>query len=359
MTNSINGVNYRNILPNLALNSRDRLVERNRIAPYHQGCSPIFLNETNTKIDLQGMTKKQINSNTEIVNGNIRTKFTIGMEIEKMTLPTSVLSRRDIRKNPTLFAAIEDDSTVVYESITNVLPLIPSSKWRNKVFNMMTEAKEFIDEEFASSAAINNHAYRCGGHITIANSSFEDSKAYFETLRPYVAIFYAMNRKRLANRWCCTNLTSVTDRQNQVINSNGKYSPIHLKSYGCVEFRLFSRFTSVQQMKNRYKLMQILCECAAKREPLSKFNKLILPILSKMYASEDAAKEMIVLAKSFNKLLMQDKVDEKVLPFIFARNNNLGYSDTEFDSIPKKFLTPKALRMWRNQEIKFSQKLGN
>ena len=105
--------------------------------------------------------------------------------------------------------------------------------------------------------------------------------------------------------------------------------------------------------------MQILCECAAKREPLSKFNKLILPILSKMYASEDAAKEMIVLAKSFNKLLMQDKVDEKVLPFIFARNNNLGYSDTEFDSIPKKFLTPKALRMWRNQEIKFSQKLGN
>jgi len=358
MTNSINGVNYRNILPNLALNSRDRLVERNRIAPYHQGCSPIFLNETNTKIDLQGMTKKQINSNTEIVNGNIRTKFTIGMEIEKMTLPTSVLSRRDIRKNPTLFAAIEDDSTVVYESITNVLPLIPSSKWRNKVFNMMTEAKEFINEEFASSDTFENGAYKCGGHITIADSNYTSASQYFETLRPYIAIFYAMNRKRLANKWCCTNV-NVAVGSDQIVRSYSKYSPINLKNYGCVEFRLFSRFTSVQQMKNRYKLMQILCECADSRASLSKFNKLILPILSKMYASEDKANEMIVLAKSFNKLLMNSKINETVLPFLTARNNNLGYdNETEFETIAKKFFTPKALRMWRSGDIHFSPKVG-
>ena len=358
MTNSINGINYHNILPNMAPNADGRIVARNVWSGYGRGCEAIFLNATRTKIDLFGMNKKQIETNTKIIDGQIKTRFTIGMEVEKMTLPTSVLRGRNLSKNPTLFAAIEDDSTCVYESITNILPLIPSSKWRNKVFNMMTEAKEFIDEEFASSDTFENGAYKCGGHITIADSNYTSASQYFETLRPYIAIFYAMNRKRLANKWCCTNV-NVAVGSDQIVRSYSKYSPINLKNYGCVEFRLFSRFTSVQQMKNRYKLMQILCECADSRASLSKFNKLILPILSKMYASEDAAKEMIVLAKSFNKLLMQDKVDEKVLPFIFARNNNLGYSDTEFDSIPKKFLTPKALRMWRNQEIKFSQKLGN
>tara|TARA_R110002074_G_scaffold50994_7_gene129013 strand:+ start:98 stop:1183 length:1086 start_codon:yes stop_codon:yes gene_type:complete len=361
MTNSINGINYQNILPNLAINGRDRLIERNRIAPYHQGCSPIFLNTTSTKVDLQGMTKKQIEANTKIVDGNIKTKFTIGMEVEKMTLPTSVVTRRQLKKNPTLFAAIEDDSTVVYEAITNILPLVPSSKWRNKVFNMMTEAKEFINEEFASSNTLENGAYKCGGHITIANEKFDDSKEYFESLRPYVAVFYAMNKKRLANRWCYSNLNveSRDQRTNHIIPSNGKYSPINLKPYGCVEFRLFSRFTSVIQMKNRYKLMQILCECADNRTSVAKFNKLILPILTKMYESEDKAKETIALAKSFNKLLMKDKIDEKILPFLYSRNNNYSYNNENgFETIAKRFYTPKALRMWRSGEIKFSKMVG-
>ena len=360
MTNSINGINYQNILPNMALNASGRLVPRDVWSGYGRGCEAIFLNTTSTKVDLQGMTKKQIETNTKIVDGNIKTKFTIGMEVEKMTLPTSVITRRQLHKNPTLFAAIEDDSTCVYESITNILPLVPTSKWRNKVFNMMTEAKEFINEEFASSDVIENGAYKCGGHITIANSDYTCSSEYFETLRPYVAIFYAMNRKRLANKWCYTNVNVAKDwdRDNQIIKNYSKYTPINLKKYGCVEFRLFSRFTSVIQMKNRYKLMQILCECASNKTSVAKFNKLILPILSKMYESEDKAKEMLVLAKSFNKLLMKDKIDEKVLPFLCATNNNNDARNTEFYHIEKKFYTPKALRMWRNGEIKFSRKVG-
>jgi hypothetical protein len=170
-----------------------------------------------------------------------------------------------------------------------------------------------------------------------------------------------MNKKRLANRWCYSNLNleSNEQRTNQIIPSNGKYSPINLKSYGCVEFRLFSRFTSVIQMKNRYKLMQILCECADNRTSVAKFNKLILPILTKMYESEDKAKETIALAKSFNKLLMKDKIDEKILPFLYSRNNNYSYNNENgFETIAKRFYTPKALRMWRSGEIKFSKMVG-
>ena len=72
---------------------------------------------------------------------NIRESF----KIEKNTLSREVLSgRRELLGLfPTLFSAIENDGSVAhngsdgYEAITNILPLLPSSKWRNKIFNLI------------------------------------------------------------------------------------------------------------------------------------------------------------------------------------------------------------------------------
>jgi hypothetical protein len=265
-----------------------------------------------------------------------------------------------------LFSAIENDGSVAhngsdgYEAITNILPLIPSSKWRNKIFNLMHESRYFIEEEFSSSNAFYNDAYKCGGHVSISSNDYGDSKHFLNAMRPYLGIVYAMNRKRLANRYCLGNINCPINPTNAITRRDNKYNAIQLKSYGVVEFRLWSRVTSVNQLKNRYALMHEIAQASKTLISKDAFSSRIRPIIMRMY-NNDAAKvdSLLKLAKSFDKMLTKNVLDENVIPYIYAyRNNNLADSDQRNASIQQMFFTQKGYRMWKRGEVEFSKMVG-
>ena len=152
----------------------------------------------------------------------------------------------------------------------------------------MHESKYFIDDEYSSSNAFYNHAFKCGGHVSISSNDYENSKHFLNAMRPYLGIVYAMNRKRLANRYCLGNVNVPINPENAITRRDNKYNAIQLKSNGVVEFRLWSRVTSVNQLKNRYALMHEIAQASKTLISKAAFNSRIRPIIMRMY-NNDAA----------------------------------------------------------------------
>ena len=341
-----------------ALNRSGRTVSRTVVQGYQQ--SPNAENYANTsfEIDLKGLNRRQRQNNirsTYMGTTNQRADyihksvFTIGMEVEKSRISREILTGSSLNEFCYLMKGIERDGSCGLEAITNILPLVPQCKWRNKMFNLMYEAEKLIDEEYSQSDEMNGRgSYMCGGHITISSLN-HSSTELLQLMRPYTAIIYALNRKRLANQYCCTNVNArVRGESGQFNRSYSKYQPIFQKEGGkLLEFRLWSRFTSVKQMINRYKLMQIIVDYAVNdRGTYAKLMKKLKPILLSMYNNnEQKVNELIVLSRSFKKLLQHNsRIDEKIVPFIYSSGGDIAH----------EFLTPQARRMLRQRLIRWA-----
>tara|TARA_R100001244_G_scaffold122023_1_gene91675 strand:- start:736 stop:1383 length:648 start_codon:yes stop_codon:yes gene_type:complete len=212
----------------------------------------------------------------------------------------------------------------------------------------MYEAEHLIDERFSQSDEMNSSgAYMCGGHITISSLN-HTSTELLRLMRPYIAIIYALNRKRLSNRFCCHNVNARTrsePRTSQFNLGHSKYQPIFEKGK-LLEFRLWSRFTSVKQMINRYKMMSIIVDYAVNdRGTYAKLINKLKPIILSMYSNnEQKVNELIELSRHFRRFLIKNRVNEFVLPFL---------TDLDISSHPL-VLTPTARRLLRSREIRFA-----
>jgi hypothetical protein len=72
-----------------------------------------------------------------------------------------------------------------------------------------------------------------------------------------------------------------------------------------------------------------------------------------MYNNDAAKVDMLFkLAKSFDKMLTKNLMDENVIPFIYSYYNN------ESNGIAQRLFTQKAYRMWKRSEVKFSEMVG-
>jgi len=129
---------------------------RNRVVRYHGSPSPKHLGMGAKKGDIATLKSAQKRNVIEFENGNVNSKFTIGFEVEKTRFSRGAVTEY------ALFAGFERDGSCGYEAITHILPLLPKGEWRNKVFNMMYEAKRIIEDSYSPSNT------SCGGHITLA-----------------------------------------------------------------------------------------------------------------------------------------------------------------------------------------------
>jgi hypothetical protein len=342
-----------------AANSSGRTVSRTVVQGYQQSPNPENYAFTPFEIDLRGMNARQRAGNISRVceSGQYvyKAKFTIGMEVEKSRISREVLRGSELQNFCQLMKGIERDGSCGLEAITNILPLVPSSVWRNKMFNLMYQADTLIDEAYSQSDEMNQTgSYRCGGHITVSSTEHTASELN-ALMRPYYAILYALNRKRLANQYCCNNITARTNAESystRINQERTKYQPIFEKSGNkLLEFRLWSRFTSVKQMINRYKLMQLLVDFAVNdRGTYAKFIKKAKPILLSMYNdNETKVNELIELSKAFRRMLKSNKINEKVMEFIWIYNR--------FDAnTVRPITTPKAFRLWNARAIEFARR---
>ncbi len=255
----------------------------------------------------------------------LRSRYTIGFEIEKSSLHRSAV------REYALFCGFETDSSCGYEAVTNVLPLLPASTWRSKVYSLFSEARHIIEDSHSPSST------HCGGHITIAVDGMTGAEL-MERIRPYVGIILAIYRKRLSNDYCSRNPQLVNNWSEQSVNgdcyranrqrawrtsdfegTDAKYSVCRLKSNDAatIEFRLPTRVRSVKALMRRYELFYELVDAAVTGKSYASFVAAIKPILMRMYGRDaDKVTFLLDLAKKFNKFVQNGQITEHIVYYL-------------------------------------------
>lgn len=273
--------------------------ERGEVSNYHRKPQPLFLNKTKHPIDIAGLKKSVQRSAIKFEGGDYEAKFTIGFEVEKNQL------HRGAVKEYELFCGFERDGSCGYEAVTHILPLLPSGKWRTKVFDLMHKAEKIIDDRFSPSDR------RCGGHITIACDGYTGEELR-TAIRKNCGIVLALFRNRLSNHYCGEN-----KRLENIYNST-RYQ-VTLSKGDCLEFRLPSRFESVKQMMRRYELFYELVNYSVNKHNGSHdgFLKVITPIIVSMYNGDtDKANEVIKLSKHFRAYILKGEVHQDIAQYL-------------------------------------------
>jgi len=250
-----------------------------------------------------------------------KAKFTIGFEIEK-----NELHRGAVREYE-LFCGFEQDSSCGYEAVTNILPLVAEGQWRNKIFDMMHKAEKIIDSRYSradETRTMNGvQLHKCGGHITIACDGLT-SRELMAKMRKYSGIIYSLYRGRLFNSYCNENLRMHTDRSGDGYSSyindvRGRYQIALAKDYGCLEYRIVSKFDSVKQMRERYELFYILMDTAV-NAPSTSFKALmnkLKPLLTRMYdGNMEIVQERIVDAIDFQLWIDKAVITENTMRWL-------------------------------------------
>ena len=280
--------------------------ERGQVTSYHSKPSPNKLNYGAKNSDIAQLPKKH-KRNLLQFGQDYQSKFTIGFEVEK-----TQLHRNSVREYE-LFCGFERDGSCGYEAVTHILPLLPPSVWRNKVYDMMHKASKIIDDQYSPSDS------KCGGHITIGYVGM-DGEELLSKVRKFSGIIYALYKRRLSNHYCRYNLgmDDYNSRWGWSTYNNNKYQVALDRGFG-VEFRLPSRFTSVKSMMRRYELFYELVDFSVNNPKGSqaKFFANIRPIVMSMYENDSVrVDEVFADAVSFQKMINTGKITSDIRKYV-------------------------------------------
>jgi hypothetical protein len=298
--------------------------ERGEVAQYHRKPSPLFKNKSKFKVDVKGLKPKElVNFEFCPIYGDIESRFSIGFEIEK-----NDLHRNSIREYE-LFCGFERDGSCGFEAVTHILPLLPPSQWRTKVFDMFHKAEHIIDDNWSPSSGKSDGQYTCGGHINLSCKGMEGS-VLKDTIRPYSGILLALYRYRLNNSFCGHNRRMQDGnnwdtkynscRYGYPAQDNGWHNKYQmcLVKHNIVEWRLPSKVESVHQMMRRYELMYELMDFSINvKGTRAAFLKRIKPIvLSMMDGCEIKTEKILVYARHFQTLINTGRVHADIKKFL-------------------------------------------
>ena len=290
---------------------------RGRMLRYHEasriGLPFRQLNKTEFERDLTHLPSNTRDLTTFTNDeGEFQSRFAIGFEIEK-----SSFHRGAVKEYP-LFSHFEYDSSCGVEAVTNLLPLVDKSVWRNKVLSMFSEARKIVDDRYSPSNQ------RCGGHITLSCVGMSGQELATK-LKPYASIIYALWRFRLRNSYCYGNLMMSPNpdyRQWVGHTSSSKYHVCKIMD-DRIEFRLPNRVQSVENLNLRYRLMYELMNYAINKPngTYAGFIKKIKSILLYMYDhNQTKVDEIVTLSKAFRKMLMSGKINADVVQWVDQYN---------------------------------------
>lgn len=279
---------------------------RGSVRDYHHSPPPRFKTDGHN-IDIAGLKCRE--PKAQIINSDKEARFRIGIEVEKNSI-----NRSAIKEYP-LFKGFENDSSCGLEAITHVLPLLPKSAWRSKVFNMFHEAEKVINDYDSPSN------FLCGAHVTLSVDGM-NSTELMNLVRNYAGIILAVFPLRLANNYCTRNprlRTDVENWTNRSINSlSRKYTVCKNAEFG-IEFRLPSAIKSVRAMQLRYELFYELVNFAVNHQGKSfgVFLKRVTPIIKRMYKDVDGgAEKVLAMAKDFQKFIKTGRVSSLIRPYL-------------------------------------------
>jgi hypothetical protein len=289
---------------------------RGQIAHYHGKPQPLHLGKGAKRSDVSGLKSTETRNVLTFEGGDYSSKFTIGMEVEK-----NELHRNAVREYE-LFCGFERDSSCGYEAVTHILPLIPASMWRTKVFDMMHKAEKIIDDRFSPSDR------SCGGHITIGVEGMTGDEIR-EAVRKNCGIILALFRMRLNQKYCGANRRMQYNYGNEFNSYGGSYAYGSTETHSkyqtalvkgsCLEFRLPSRFQSVKQMMRRYELFYEVVNYSINKPNggHDALLKTLKPIIVSMYDGNAAKAEAVMgLAKHFRDFILKGRIHDSISEFL-------------------------------------------
>jgi len=276
-----------------------RIVTRHTLLRYHDVGRMGVIDYTKgaKQIDVKTMSKADKVNIIASQNGEFEARFGIGFEVEKNRIPNKFATP--------LIAGYESDSSCGEEAVTNIIPLVGKGTLRNKVNNMMFEAREVIEDRYSPSN------YSCGGHITLSCKGLSGEEL-FNAVKPFMGVVYALFRKRLLNTYCNRNARLESNYD------NSRYCTVLQKS-NVIEIRLVSKFETTKQLMRRYELMYELLNFAVNNPngKFSSFIKRVKPIISRMYGGDQAkVKEIVSLSKSFNKYITNGVISDNIAEYV-------------------------------------------
>lgn len=281
----------------LLTGDRSRAIVHN----YHSKPSPRDMKKGGKK-DIQGLPRKV---QSVLVNSDGDSKYSIGFEVEKNSFTRYVIKEYE------LFCGFERDGSCGYEAVTNILPLLPPSRWRMKVYDMMVKAERVIEDTHSPSDA------RCGGHITLSVEGL-NGEELLAKMRPYAGIIYAVYWNRMRNTYCQYNPTLLPDDGEHAFvdvgNYNGSYHHkyrVALPKGRLLEWRIPSRFTSVKQMMRRYELFYEVVDASMNGDGSERSFKALMkkvnPILESMYDKDhEKVAKRIAMAGQYREYILSD-----------------------------------------------------
>ena len=318
---------------------------RGRIFPYQSSNapSPRFLNNSLHREDLNGMTTKEIAKH--IIKDRERgyvSRITVGFEVEKLGFARECIDNAElftrvdsVVKETIFFNKLERDSSCETEGVSNILPLIPRGRWRNKVFSLMKDAESLIDDRYSPSDRT------CGGHTTIGVVGMSGTELN-KRVRLFSGFVMSLYRKRLSNNYCNHNLRMNVDtpfqfqppRQYQrwinreeqmrrVESYHQKYQfclikPSRRGQRDLIEFRVVPRFKSVKEMIRRYEFFyelinHVIDDNNIENRSFAKLWKKLKPIVSRMFPNdEQRVREVYIDAKHFQKFIDTGEISSRV-----------------------------------------------
>ena len=152
---------------------RGRVVSRHTLLRYHGVSRMGVIDYTKGAkgSDVKTMSKADKVNLIAAEGGEFESRFGVGFEVEKNRIPNKFATP--------LFAGYEEDSscgrerfTGGEEAVTNIIPLVGKGTLRNKVNNMMFEAREVIEDSHSPSNA------RCGGHVTLSCKGLDGEELF-------------------------------------------------------------------------------------------------------------------------------------------------------------------------------------
>ena len=310
------------------------------------------LSKGGTGYDLRGLKRDQIKRAMYINSNQVEAKYRIGFEVEKNAFAfgsQDQTTRGSEIGRYAIFRGVETDSSCGVEAITHILPLVPNGIWRTKVFNMMHQAKELIEDDSSPSDA------SCGGHITLSVMGMS-GQSLIKEVRKYSGVIQSLYRVRLyktthqsrtlrelgytGGDYCNGNITMRSNRYTREwtnasrhvhsqTNNGGQSSKFTFCKHGSdfIEFRVPPRVTSVKCLMLRYQLFYELIDFAVKHKDASyinslpqlqkKFLKIVKPLIIKISDGDtDKAKAILTDAKHFQAHIDSD--GEIVKPVVKA-----------------------------------------
>lgn len=282
--------------------------ERGELVGYHEKLPPIHLNVGADDSDLRGihhLTKDKVVHKSPLFD-NYASDFAIGFEIEKSRIDDSLI------KEYTLFCGFERDRSCGVEAVTHILPLLPPSTWRTKVFDLFYQAEDIIKQPDNAS---------CSCHVNLSSMSMRGK--LHTHIKPYMGIVYALWRKRLKNSYCRFDVFLDFDASNACgiyVDNVHKYR-VAVDKYELVEIRLPSRVSSVRQLMRRYELFYELMRAAKMKPTFSAFLRRVKPIVEMMYENKQKAEYVISLAKVFQKMINTRVVPEELYQYVGDPDN--------------------------------------